>query len=401
MRWNEINEAPLADFGTYGDLNTPGSFPQNDLKAMNNDKWVKKLHVAFEKTRFNFNLYLYNAPEGIVKLNGEEHKAKTQYGNYHGLIHPLQLNPIIGKLLTRNITEQAITVLLTQNEGDEIVPLTPWIVAHRVAHAIFYADRSPKDTVPEITRYINSVRGDVDSFFVPAARLVAPITANSPLSERQRLNILARQVGKFRSAREGNVRDRGEFAIELVTQFIVQGKVTLNRPTLSQPGETTEPSKMLTASRAFAEKYGRIATPRAFAERVTKINDYTRPTDQIIFKEPNGIVVSGFKAFGDEKSEMDSERVRDAIQRLRAKGHPDIQAFFRKATKREINAYEKRLSQYEEAIESYQEFMDNEMLGRPENKTEAMTMLVDTFEKEINSDLGALFSRCVGKVFVL
>jgi len=58
----------LLDFKIYGDLETPGSFCSDDLKAIRNPKWIKKLFNAFSKSQFDFNVYLYNVKDGIASF---------------------------------------------------------------------------------------------------------------------------------------------------------------------------------------------------------------------------------------------------------------------------------------------------------------------------------------------
>src|SRR5580765_6403646 len=68
MLWKQLVEAPLADFGAVGDPETPGSLRADDLRAIRNPKWREKVYRAFQKTPYDFNVYVYNGPEGIAPV---------------------------------------------------------------------------------------------------------------------------------------------------------------------------------------------------------------------------------------------------------------------------------------------------------------------------------------------
>jgi hypothetical protein len=149
MRWKEINEAPLADFGTYGDLDTEGSFRPGDLKAMQNPKWIEKVDNYLKKCPRDINLYLVN------KAGNREFVTISELDG----VQPLSVvEKIIGKKVPNS--EQSITVVLMHNEGAERIALTPWIVAHRIAHALL----APGIRQDDINQQVKSFVGECNVF---------------------------------------------------------------------------------------------------------------------------------------------------------------------------------------------------------------------------------------------
>jgi len=72
MLWKDLLEAPLADFGAIGDQDVPGSLRADDLRAIRNPKWREKVYRAFQNTPFDFNVYVFNAPEGIAPIGRDD-----------------------------------------------------------------------------------------------------------------------------------------------------------------------------------------------------------------------------------------------------------------------------------------------------------------------------------------
>ena len=256
MRWREISEAPLGDFAAYGDMDHEGSFRPEDMRAMRNPKWVKKVETAFSKTPYRFNVYLYNAPGGEFSLSGP--KYQTTAGNiprHHGIQSPRDVENVIGKLPQE--AASSISILFIENEGNERIPLTPWILAHRVIHALFAAAQMRRSAPSDM--FENKEK--LNKTFTAMFRSAYTALATSPLYHDQLADpltitdisardiaqgkALAPIIGKLRSMREGNLANRGEFLIELVTQYLVQGRVSFNRVDLGDEAASSAFSTML------------------------------------------------------------------------------------------------------------------------------------------------------------
>ena len=68
MHLRDLLEAPLADFGTFGDTDTEGSLRATDLRMVKTPKWQLRVQNAFKNTPYKFNIYLYNGPQGRVNI---------------------------------------------------------------------------------------------------------------------------------------------------------------------------------------------------------------------------------------------------------------------------------------------------------------------------------------------
>ena len=228
MRYRDIFEAPLADFGVHGSPTEPGSFQADDLKAMANPKWRAKLAHVFSKTPYDFNIYALNGADGKHKFSGKTwtdtlHLGIPNYRDYGGVHSPEKFQKIFG-FLPPNY-ENAISVLFTFNEGSGRLPFTQWLIAHRLLHAISDLDKTTAkarifDVINDIMFYVENLMEDID----PDTFMLA--FANSP---KDRMINVAKLVGKTQALRTGNMSGPGEIYPEFGAQYIVTGKVTLRR----------------------------------------------------------------------------------------------------------------------------------------------------------------------------
>lgn len=234
-----IEEAPLADFETFGDLDKEGSFRGDDLKAVRSEKWLTKVRTQFANFPHPLNVYVYNGEGGMVSIGSREIDARNfamLRGELAGVQPPSRVQRILGKL-PPNI-ETSITAILVENEGSERLPLTPWILAHRICHAVMeggtarsQALRSPDlalahtiliDDFNEAMRRVRTYLGAVDEF--------ADLTLGMGGLTSEGVKDIARLVGTMRSARTGNLANGGEFLVEMMAQVMIQGRVTLKAP---------------------------------------------------------------------------------------------------------------------------------------------------------------------------
>lgn len=222
-RRENVSEAPIADFQIYGDRENEGSFAASDVKAFNNPKWLTKVHSHFSRTPFDFNIYLVNLKDGVFypysKQDGSpdtETGSKNLQAFFKGRVTKRErdkLMDFLGADIPRSQT--AINIIMTDNEGDEKVGLTPWILAHRVVHAMIQpfvgALQEPLDLDDRYA--IQSLIREVQSFIAAVSEVTTP-----------------QKAYKFKSAQQDNIIRDGELVVELITQYIVQGSVTLNIP---------------------------------------------------------------------------------------------------------------------------------------------------------------------------
>lgn len=195
MRWKQIAEAPLGDLNVYGDSENEGSYGSGDLRAMQSPVWLKKVRAHFAKCPQKINVYLYNAP-------GNRYAGSIASGYGEGRIAARNIPDFEQKLGIKlpDRDRDAINFIMLDNEGDERVGLTPWILVHRFAHGI--------------------VNGNID---------IIPRLTSAVLGYKKYLPHLL----TFRSARKNLITRDGEWVIEIVTQYIVKGHIEISdwRPT--------------------------------------------------------------------------------------------------------------------------------------------------------------------------
>lgn len=219
MKVNEIiSEAPLADYEPIGDFNKPGPFRGPDKKLVPHP--VNKLKAAkfFEKTPYDFRLFFSNI------------SGTGKYSEY-GKMAPDVIKQIFGEQAEQILqgSEDAITVVFVGNKGDSKVMLTPWMMAHRIGHAI-------QANIRRGTSNGGTWRAAEDHFFGTVNGILADYygkqsinkfgnNVNNSLSKEY--TALFNAIGTQRSSRNNEITRPYEFLYELFAQYLGTGKVTL------------------------------------------------------------------------------------------------------------------------------------------------------------------------------
>ena len=238
----ELTESPMADFEIHGDANTAGSFTDDDLRAIRNPKWLQKVHTAFaNSTDHYFNVYIVNLKDAILPApdrDADVHyrfdssmnaKKYDHIGKFPGLIGPAYVEKLIGKLPPNH--ENCINVLLVENEGENKISLTPWMLAHRIIHALL---ASSNFTSREINNLMDSFAHNVASkLLFGGARWATP-------TEDDLLKALS-YVGTTKAQINNKLNGYFEFEVEMGTQFIVNGKIKPFRNDFSNIGVDITP----------------------------------------------------------------------------------------------------------------------------------------------------------------
>lgn len=223
MRLRDLLEAPISDI-TAMHMDRDGSFRPEDQKKITSTEWRERVIRLFRNSPYDFKLFIVNGDENnkvlmkgktwIDRLDVSVNNVK----NYVGL-HSLQwAESIVGHPLDGH----GITVLMFNNEGSERVGLTPWIVAHRIAHMFLESNqRAENDQINRLS----------DSLGQALSSLLYYLESQEPFNKTLRYGDadyadIFKALSPFRTARTGNVRDRGEYGVELMTQFLISGKVT-------------------------------------------------------------------------------------------------------------------------------------------------------------------------------
>lgn len=247
MKLNQIlNEVPLAGYKTLsdtpkskrGDPNAVSDKPEDfekrsssytdkrDRRLITNPHAVKRLKNIFASDiPVDFYFYMVNTKEGrdfteIGKVTRDWLKK-----NMPGV------EPYIED------HEDSITVIFTNNKGDQKIPMTPWIMAHRIGHAFQRGRESPflghryisqyTDTTTEINRVIDTLLINGYGVRKPTGNKEYYSYSDNNFAKARKKFYEA--IGTFRSARKGKLRADFEFINELIAQYLITGEIKFNQ----------------------------------------------------------------------------------------------------------------------------------------------------------------------------
>jgi hypothetical protein len=128
--------------------------------------------------------------------------------------------------------EKCINVVLCNNEGDARVPLTPWMVAHRIVHAFFNANSGNHvGDDPEIYyNFMKYHRGMNSAITLIKNEKIKPMLATE----------LYATLASFGSARNHKVTRDSEFIIDIAVQYFLKGKFEFNHDKIDAEYDTHE-----------------------------------------------------------------------------------------------------------------------------------------------------------------
>jgi hypothetical protein len=212
-----LSEMPIKGFNLIGQWGPNAKrkygYNKQDTGILENPKAVEKIHKSWYNTKYDFDFYFIRS-----------YKASK-----HIEVGQVSLDWVKENLeIELKVKEDHITIIFTNNRGDEKIPMTAWAIAHRLGHAIrkenifedYFRKRIDQD-FNEILKYVYGLdpwkRSNYqNSIFVPY------------YNENKYKKSLFSAVGKMKSARENKLRTSSEFIYELVAQYIVTGKIRFN-----------------------------------------------------------------------------------------------------------------------------------------------------------------------------
>ena len=210
MRIKEIiQEAPLQDYVPLGDFNKPGPFRGVDKRLIPHQTNQLKTVKFFEKTPYDFRLFFSHI------------RGTNKSGQEAGLVQPSAVTAKFSPEVAEQILaghESAITVIFLGNYGDQAVMMTPWVMAHRIGHAV-RRGRAWNEVENHFFTTVNNILADF--YGKPGYKGV---------DNRARIeySALFNALGTQRSSRENLISRPYEFMYEMFAQYIKTGQVTLN-----------------------------------------------------------------------------------------------------------------------------------------------------------------------------
>jgi len=222
---NEITEAPISDITHLGNWEKNSSYRDQDRKLLTSPKAITKIKSMWRfPTEVDFNIFLINNPEA---------NRHTELGTI-GKID--QAKEWLGKNMPKTAPEiivglkpDEVNILFTNNKGVERVPMTGWIMAHRLGHVLFRAGTATREYsyFMEALSVLNRYVGEILSGYglIPARPIPGvPVDALTPNHARA----FMREICTFRSAREKTLRTGVEAIHELFAEYITTGTVRFN-----------------------------------------------------------------------------------------------------------------------------------------------------------------------------
>ena len=264
----ELVETPIADYAFIGDPKIPGTFEEPDLKAISNPKWHAKLIKTFSRVPFPVNIYLLNGVDnkvnnGLVNDSDEMNIPRKRNVTITALNLGIILPDIQGcykpddfefnfGFLPPNYTN-SLSVLFTNNFGDEKMPLTSWMVAHRIIHAISvdqtHYTRNNGEVALAFASYWRAIQSVMQASGGKYLRIRGELRSVGTPSD------IYSKVSNLKSAQNRDIKRGGEFYIELATQAFLTGDFYFNLDSLDLSASDREDSEhYLVKARAALQK---------------------------------------------------------------------------------------------------------------------------------------------------
>jgi hypothetical protein len=435
MRWKDIMEAPIADLGTFGDLDTEGSFRTSDLNALRNPKWAKKVRSMFERVPFDINVYFYNVPKGkmaplrplfsprlgapSVEIEQIDVRDVEAFSAQAGSVDPQKIKPIIGEL--PKDYRSAINCVLMNNEGGGRIALTPWMVGHRIIHALLFDTQrngsQSKEHNQLFSTYSRLIK-DAESWFKITQGMHQDFWGEYEKPryfqrDNDRVTAVAKVLGTTRAAREGIHINEGEWLVDIMTQWLVRGAVRFNRPDFCETGATEphpepEDSPLFLKAREF---YRSNQDSWGGVERADNPEEFSKWLIKTHVEEPDPNSSPYRFGYGRAIDPQTGNVVGDFIHRpeaisryeergLKVEQYATGEELFRNEMKR-YRAYLTRKAKFEA---QYRKWLEQEVLGLPGSRgsrTDKCHFHLTKYEDEFNQQISNYMQVAIGKFYVL
>lgn len=215
MKLSRIIEAPLGDFTKFGDFDSEKGKSFNDKrdrKMLANSRLEDIARKKFGKTPYILNLYFVNR-QGLRKFTETGSKDLNWVKENIG-------EDVAEKIKPHYQEEDNINVVFVSNVADDKHPMTPWIMAHRISHAI-YADRNNPAVAQLDEALVQFFVQFLENYGIslPYKKRMYQFSSK----EQEFFKYVIQSIGTFRSAKKGNIRNPYELLHELFAQWVISG----------------------------------------------------------------------------------------------------------------------------------------------------------------------------------
>lgn len=224
-----LAEAPLEDYQTHGDWSKAHGFrDKRDRMLIRHPRSIEMAKKKFGNTEHIFRFYF---------VNSHEAKQHVELGLMNLDWVSKNIGEDVAKAIAPHMEDDSINVIFTNNTGDERRNMSAWIMAHRIGHAL--ASRRGdgdgfgyREAHNELIRNFSEIMGYYttrddfpDSEREMRGRFNDERTREDGRKKQLVMLKFFHEVGGFRSAREGNIRDWFEVMNELIAQYLTTGKI--------------------------------------------------------------------------------------------------------------------------------------------------------------------------------
>jgi hypothetical protein len=192
-------------------------------------KSISNTKQKLGKTEHNLNLYFVNS-------------SKANKFTEVGLVHldwiQKNLDQDVFEYMAKKDLDDAINIIFTNNKGSEKIPMTAWMMAHRLAHALgrnnsrqaqFYSYKQAGEGLIYGLNNLLQDYGLSNEMFSGSNSQIAHSYLDNKRDKQLALKNLAYNICTFKSARDKNIRDWFEVLNELFSQYIIEGSVRFNK----------------------------------------------------------------------------------------------------------------------------------------------------------------------------
>lgn len=193
---------PISKFQLLGNWDKDArkyGYSKKDVGILTNAKAVEKIHRKWNNTKDEFDLYFVKSAIAYKQKIQDVGEVKSDW-----------IKEKLGIDIPPN--EESITLVFTNNVGEDRIPMTAWTIAHRLGHAI------RKDKIFQ-SYFLKQVEKD----FKELAYHLFP--NDDPYKPAITPYEIAMNVGTMNSIRTNNLRNFYEFVFELLAQYITTGKI--------------------------------------------------------------------------------------------------------------------------------------------------------------------------------
>lgn len=225
FKQTRVDEAPLGDYqtvGNWGDREKANSFAQKaDRQIIQHPATVRRAQKMFGRTEHILNLYFVNLP-GLRKLS----ETGVVEPEFIAQAMPQAWEEISARGKDGVDHENGINMIFVSNTGFQRMNMTPWIMAHRIGHAIQATGRMQKhsnwkDYEEDASRFFSDILDNVYDLSIPPNEIFMGRGKTDKLMAK-----FFEGIGGMRSARKGKLGGRPyEFLYEMFAQYITQGQL--------------------------------------------------------------------------------------------------------------------------------------------------------------------------------